>query len=201
MIVIGLTGGAGAGKDEAVRVLKKLGADIIDADKTGHRLLACKRQLKKKLVRIFSSAILDAEGRIDRGKLGTAVFGRPSKIRLLNRAIHPLMAEEFRKSIKASEKKKKRAVVLNAAILFEAGWDKLVDRVVLVASSKRLRVERLAKRGISREKAMAMAASQWPDPRKAKRSDIIIKNNSSLKELHKEIKHAFKQLIRMHSVS
>ncbi|OIN99418.1 dephospho-CoA kinase [Candidatus Desantisbacteria bacterium CG02_land_8_20_14_3_00_49_13] len=200
MIVIGLTGGAGAGKDEAARVLKRLGAHVIDADKTGHRLLGNNRSLRKKLVKSFGRKILDSSGRIDRRELGRIAFGNRAKLKVLNRAIHPLMAKEFRKEIALLRKKGRKAVVLNAAVLFEAGWDRLVDHVILITAPRELRIKRLGKRGIPRKKALAMICSQWPDARKAKRSGMIIENNLSLQDLAVRARVALYNIICLHPV-
>ena len=201
MVVIGLTGGVGAGKDEAARVLKKLGAHIIDADKTGHRLLVNNRSLQKKLINVFGRRILDSRGRIDRKELGRIAFSSRAKMKILNRAIRPLMAKEFKKETALCGKKGRKAVVLNAAILFEAGWDKLVGRIILITSPKELRLKRLKKRGIPRKKALAMISSQWPDARKAKKADMVVRNDSSLKKLTEKTRVAFINLICMHPIS
>jgi len=201
MIVIGLTGGVGAGKDEAARVLKRLGAYVIDADKTGHWLLGNNRSLQKKLVKSFDRGILDSRGRIDRKELGRIAFGSRAKLKVLNRAIHPLMADEFKKEVVLYEKRGRKAVVLNAAILFEAGWDKLVDRIILITAPLELRLKRLKNRGIPRKKALAMISSQWPDSRKIKKADMVVRNDSSLKELTEKTRVAFINLICMHPIS
>jgi dephospho-CoA kinase len=201
MIVIGLTGGVGAGKDEAVRVLKGSGAHIIDADKTGHRFLRNNRSLQKKLVKSFSRKILDSRGGIDRKELGRIAFGNRAKLKVLDRAIHPLMAKEFKKEIAQCRKKGRKAVVLNAAILFEAGWDKLVDNVILITARRELRIKRLKKRGVDRAKALATISSQWPDSRKAKKADMVIENDSSMKKLVLKTRVAFYNIICTHPAS
>jgi len=196
MLVIGLTGGVGVGKDEAAKVLKRHGAEIIDADKTGHRLLEKNRELYKRLIEIFGNKIVSRK-KIDRKKLGAAVFGNKKKLAQLDKAIHPLMKKEFQKEIAVYRKQGKKLVILNAAVLFEAGWDKIVDKIILVAASKTLRIKRLNKRGIDRKKALAMISSQWSDAVKKKKSDFIINNNSSIGDLRKKVEYTFRQ-IRLH---
>lgn len=194
MMIIGLTGGVGAGKDEAAKILKSLGVKIIDADDVGHRLLEKNRVLQKRLVKTFGCGIL-SKGKIARKKLGEIVFGNRGRIRLLNQAIHPLMGREFRKKIAGYKKKGVKAVVLNAAILFEAGWDKFTDKTILVTAPLQMRIKRLKKKRINRKKALAMISSQWSDERKNKKADFIIKNNSSLTNLKKKITDTW-QLIK-----
>ena len=193
MVVIGLTGGIGVGKDEAAKVFKRLDATIIDADKTGHYLLEKDRKLCARLIEIFGNEIV-SRNKIDRKKLGAIVFGNKKKLGLLNEAIHPLMKKEFRKEIAKYKKQGKKVIVLNAAVLFEAGWDKIVDKVILVIASKALRIKRLGKRGIGRQKALAMISSQLNDAVKKKKSDFIISNNSSILQLKNKVVNIYNKI-------
>ena len=186
-MLIGLTGGVGAGKDEAAKVFRKFGAKIINADEVGHKLLKRNKPAYRKIVKIFGSGILGSKEEIDRKKLGETVFGNSGKLKLLNKVMHPLMKEEFKKEIARYKKKSVRTVVLNAAILFEARWDKLADKTILITAPKALRIKRLGKKKISRQKALAMISSQWSDERKKKKADFVINNSGSLIELKKKI--------------
>lgn len=188
MLIVGLTGGAGAGKDEVAKVFKKFDAKIIDADEVGHRLLKKNAPAHKKIIKFFGTTVLDNGGEINRKKLGDLVFSSQGKLRLLNKIIHPLMEEEFRKEIAKYRREGKELTVLNAAILLEAGWDKLIDKTILVTTRKELRIKRLESRGIDRERALAIFFSQWSDERKKKKADFIIENNGSLADLKKKIR-------------
>lgn len=188
MVIIGLAGGIGTGKDEVAKIFRNLGTKIINADEVGHTLLRKNSPAYKKIAKIFGLEILDSRCEIDRKKLGGVVFNNKNKLRLLNKIIHPLMEKEFRKKIKEYRNKDVRTTILNAAVLFEAGWDELVDKTILVTAPKELRIRRLAKKGISRKKALNMISSQWSDERKKKKADFIIKNNGSLAGLKKKIK-------------
>jgi len=196
VIVVGLTGGPGAGKDEAMKIFKGFGAKIINADETGHNLLKKNTSVYKEIIKIFGSGILNSQNEIDRKRLGGIVFGNRKKLTLLNRAIHPLMEKEFRKEIASHRKRGTKFVVLNAAILFEAGWDKLVDRAILITAPIEVRVKRLEKSGTGREKALKMIFSQWADARKKKKADFIIENNGSLDSLKKRIIDVWKLIMK-----
>jgi dephospho-CoA kinase len=163
MLIIGLTGGIGTGKDEAAKVLKRLGAKIIDADEVGHKLLKKDTAVYKKVLKVFGEGILGAGREIDRKKLGFIVFKSRIKLAILNKIIHPPMKKEFAKAIAAYRKSGEKLIVLNAAVLFEAGWDELVDKTILITAPKELRIKRLQKRGIDKQKALIMISSQWSD--------------------------------------
>jgi dephospho-CoA kinase len=186
-MVIGLTGGIGAGKDEAAKVFKKTGAKIIDADKIGHSLLKKNTPVYRKTLKAFGPEVLNKSKEIDRRKLGSIVFKNRKKLAVLNRIIHPAMKEEFKKEITGYGKKGVKFIVLNAAILSEAGWDKLADKTILITAPRELRVKRLQKRGIDRPKALTMISSQWSDAKKRKKADCIIENNGSLSDLKRKI--------------
>ena len=187
MLTIGLTGGVGAGKDEAAKIFKRFGVKVIDADDVGHKLLKRSSPAYKKISKMFGLRILDSKKEIERKKLGEIVFGNRRKLKLLNRIIHPLMEKEFKKEIAKQREKGSKFVVLNAAVLFELGWDKLVDKTILITAPEELRIKRLQDRGISRERALAMVSSQWSDERKKKKADFVIENNGSIAELKKKI--------------
>ncbi|PIZ16053.1 hypothetical protein COY51_03675 [Candidatus Desantisbacteria bacterium CG_4_10_14_0_8_um_filter_39_17] len=196
MIVIGLTGGVGAGKDEAARVFKKMGAVIINADEVGHRLLEKSTPVYQKIVKLFGLGILNPDGEIDRRKLGKIVFGNRRKLKLLDRIIHPLMEKEFRRKLIEYRNKGVKTVVLNAAVLFEAGWDKLVKRTILITAPEELRIKRLQERGIDRKKAIAIIFSQWSDARRKKKTDFIIENDGSIARLKKRITDLWQVLLQ-----
>jgi len=186
MSTIGLTGGIGAGKDEVAAVFKKLGATVIDADKTGHKLLGDDPSVRRKILAAFGRDILGRGGKIDRKKLGGIVFSGKSGLRLLNNIMHPQMEKIFRAEISRHKKAGKKIIVLNAAVLFEAGWDKLVDRTILVSAPRAIRIKRLEKKGIGGKQAAAIISSQWPDAAKKKKADFVIKNDAGLDRLSRE---------------
>jgi len=138
-IVIGITGNLGSGKTTVARMFKELRAEIIEADKIGHDLIK-KAEVKKKLSQTFGSSILDEKREIERRKLGRIVFKNKKKLEELNQILHPLIGSEIKKKIASS---KARIVIIDAAVLLEAGWDSLVDKVLVVSASYEARLRRI----------------------------------------------------------
>lgn len=192
-IVIGLTGGAGSGKSEVARVWKRLGAAVVAADAVGHACLN-RPDVRRRLVRVFGDDILSAGG-IDRSLLGRKAFASPARVRVLNRIMHPAMTKILWRDI-AALRRGGRTVVLDAALLFEAGWDRLVDRTVVITSARNARISRLVERGLTPAQAAARLAAQWPDHRKAARADLVIRNAGSLARLRTAARRAWRVLLR-----
>lgn len=130
--VIGVVGGVGAGKSTAAGELARLGCALIDADRIGHELLddeSVREQLRER----WGERIFDDRGRIDRKALGRIVFSDPDDLEALNAVMHPRIRRRITEQIAdARSRKDVPAVVLDAAVLFEAGWNDLCTHLVFV---------------------------------------------------------------------
>jgi dephospho-CoA kinase len=186
--VIGLIGGIGAGKSRVAALLAaEHGAFVVDADAVGHALLE-QRPVRDLVVSRFGPGILDqsreeegpAAPRIDRRALGAVVFSDPKALAQLEAILHPRMRRTFARVIaRETRRGRARAVVIDAAILLEAGWDTLCDRVVFVDAPRDLRLSRLAaSRGWTAEALDAREAAQWPLDRKRARADAVVVNDT-----------------------
>jgi dephospho-CoA kinase len=180
--IIGLTGPIGAGKDEAAKILKRRGADIIDADRLAHKLYAAQSPLWHELVKTFGSRVLMRGGRINRKKLGEIVFADRKKLDQLNRLVHPRLREAIIKEIKGG-----RLTVINAAVLKEIGLLGLVDQVWLIAAPQEIRLKRLVQNGLDDKEARRRMKAQASARAYSKIADIVINNTGTLKQLSGKI--------------
>lgn len=186
--VIGLTGGIGGGKSAVAALLADRGAAVIDADAAGHEALE-RPGVREKLVERFGSGILNANAenndpRIDRRALGRIVFSDPSALRDLEAIVHPVMVQRFEREIEAAQARRDVSmVVIDAAILLEAGWNALCDLVVFVDAPRSARLERVGRRGWSDAKLRAREEAQWGCERKAGLADYVLPNAGGLDEL------------------
>lgn len=188
MLTIGLTGGIGSGKSVVADLLRKQGASIIDADRLGHEAYAPNSEAWRQVVAAFGDDILTTEGEIDRRKLGSIVFADPAQLERLNGIMHPLMAEmvEERKAHLAAEGA--AVAVVEAAVLFEAGWDTLVDEVWSTHTPADVVVHRLQERnGMTEEEARKRINSQMPAAERNRRSDVVVENAGDLSTLEREV--------------
>jgi|TARA_B110000116_G_scaffold75485_1_gene65567 dephospho-CoA kinase len=189
MLVIGLTGSIGTGKSEAARQLEILGASIISADQVGHEAYTPNTEAWEQVVAAFGDDILQDDKDIDRRKLGAIVFSDPSQLEKLNAIMHPRMARMVSDKIEVLRGQGVKVVVVEAALLFEAGWDALVEEVWVTDTSEDIVVGRLKERnGLSEEEAKKRINSQMDRAERIERSDFVIDNSSDMAGLGIAIK-------------
>ena len=188
MLVIGLTGGIGTGKSEVARLLQSLGAVVINADEVGHEAYAPNSESWYEVVDAFGKEILQPSGQIDRGRLGTIVFSDTKQLDKLNAIMHPRMALMVADKIQCFRVQGVETVVVEAALLFEAGWDSLVDEVWTTDSPVELVIERLqARNGMSEEEVRRRIGSQMDPAERVKRSDLVVDNSGDVAVLEKTV--------------
>ena len=189
MMVIGLTGSIGTGKSEAARRLEVLGASIISADQVGHEAYTPNTEAWGQVLAAFGDDILQDDGGIDRRKLGAVVFSDPAQLEKLNQIMHPRMARMVADKIEELRDQGVEVVVVEAALLFEAGWDSLVEEVWVTDSTEQVVIERLKQRnGMSEEEARKRIASQMGRTERLERSDYVIENSGDMATLGSTIK-------------
>lgn len=188
--VIGLTGGIACGKSSVSRILKSLGAIIIDADRIGHEVLAPGQRAYQQVVDAFGQEILDLDANIDRKKLGSLVFSCQAKLEMLNSLTHPHIINNIEKQISTND----GIMVLDAALLFETGLDRLCDETWLVTASKEQQIERILSRdGLSRQEAERRIASQNIDFKKEKAGHMI-DNSGALSDLSSQVRCLYRRV-------
>ena len=189
MLVIGLTGSIGTGKSEAARQLEALGASIISADQVGHEAYTPNTEAWEHVVSVFGDEILQDDGEIDRRKLGAIVFSDPGQLERLNQIMHPRMAQMVADKVEVLRGQGVEVVVVEAALLFEAGWDSLVEEVWTTDSPEQAVIERLKVRnGMSEEEARKRMSSQMGRTERLDRSDYVIENSGDMVALGVTIK-------------
>jgi dephospho-CoA kinase len=189
MKIIGLTGPAAAGKNEVARIWRRRGALVIDADKVAHELYATQSPVWHQLIKAFGSKILMRGGKIDRQKLGEIVFADKTKLRLLNKLVHPALKALIMERLATSDLPAGRqdprheTVVINAAVLKEIGLLGVVDQVWVVTAPRDTRFRRLLKRGLDRAEANRLIHSQPPQKAYLRIADTVINNKGTRRQL------------------
>ena len=193
-MLIGLTGQIGCGKSTAALILKSLSAIIIDADKIGHQVVENSKLLQKKLQKEFGRDIISKNGKVNRKKIARRAFSNEAGKKKLNSLVHPYLLKELQRQIKRYHKKK-YIVVIDAALLLDWNYDKIVDYVLVIHTSIEKRIKRLEKRGISKEDTIARQRAQLPFHEYQKRADRVILNNSSEDALRKKLALLWKSFL------
>jgi dephospho-CoA kinase len=187
MKIIGLTGGLGSGKSTVANVLVELGAHVIDADRVGHQVLEENQMVKTRLVKRFGSRILDLDDSINRSTLARIVFGSVYETRFLNRLFHPLVRRQIEKSIQLLSKEGIRVLVIEAALLIEAGWQDLVHNIWVTEAPLKTRLERLEARGFAQEAALERIKQQIGDNKRREFAHVIIDTDTDLDTLKRNV--------------
>lgn len=196
MLVIGLTGGIGTGKTEVSRLLERLGATVINADQVGHEAYTPHSEAWQEVVKAFGEDVLQQDGEIDRRKLGGIVFADPEQMATLNGIMHPRMAAIVSEKLGVLENQGTNVAVVEAAVLFEAGWDALVGEVWTTESPEEKVVERLQQRnGFAPEEIRKRIASQMPSEERARRANEVILNDGELEDLDTAVREVWKRRV------
>lgn len=189
MLVIGITGGIGTGKSEVARLLERLGAVVISADQVGHQAYTPHSEIWQEVVREFGQDILQPSGEIDRKKLGAIVFSDPARLEQLNRIMHPRMARMVSDRIEQLRRAGAKVVVVEAALLFEAGWDSLVNEVWVTDAPEEVVVRRLRVRsGLNEAEALKRVKSQMCRTQRMARANVVVDNSTDLPTLERTVR-------------
>jgi dephospho-CoA kinase len=201
--VIGLTGGVASGKSAVAALLAERGCTAIDADSVGHEVLDLPHVQQKLVNRFGPGVVLDygsgtPDGpRVDRRALAAIVFPDPEARRALEAIVHPLMRARFLEAIDLALESGRGPVILDAAILLEAGWQDLCDIVVFVDSPRSERLRRAADhRGWSEAVFDSRERAQWPCEEKRRHADFVIRNDAGPDSLRGEVDALLQTLVR-----
>jgi dephospho-CoA kinase len=192
--VIGLIGGVGSGKSLAAAEFAKHGARVVSGDEFGHEAL-CRPDIKEQVIRRWGQEILNANGEVDRRKLGTIVFADAKERQALEAMVFPWIEKRIDEELtRAANDPRVKFVVLDAAIMLEAGWNRRCGRIVFVDAPREIRYERLAsKRGWTAHQVENREKAQCPLNEKLKRADAILDNSGSPDALTRQIPRILEQ--------
>lgn len=188
--VICLTGGLASGKSTAARFLEEQGAHVIDADVLGHRTYEPGSPAHAQVVKAFGADVLAADGTIDRRVLGGLVFGTPAKLKKLTDIAWPairVLAEKEIAAVRAAGHT--RVIVLEAAVLFEAGWQDLGDEVWAIVVEREVAIARAMQRdAIARPVVESRLDTQLSNMERIARAHVVIDNNGTPKEMLAQVR-------------
>ncbi len=196
IVIIGLTGGIASGKSTAARLLGELGAYVIDADKLGHRAYEPDRPAFAAVVAAFGDDVVAENGQIDRKVLGGKVFGDDDALKRLTDIVWPEIRNLANEEMAAARAENPGCIiVLEAAVMFEAGWHKTVDQVWCVVVAPEVAIERATARdGIDAEAVQARIDAQLSNAEREAQSDIVIDNSGTPEDLERQVKAAWANL-------
>ncbi|MBN1929157.1 MAG: dephospho-CoA kinase [Chlorobiaceae bacterium] len=198
-LLVGVTGGIGSGKSTVCSMLAGLGCELFEADRVAKELQLHDPEVIAGIEKLFGSGVYhrDASGAlsIDRKAIAAVVFSDREKLDALNRLVHPKVREAFHSEILRCAREGKRILCKEAAILFESGMDKELDRIIVVAASDGLRLERAVARGMgTRDEVRRRMKAQWPQEELIGRAHYVIFNDGTLEELRMQVEKVYRSL-------
>ncbi|MCE9538962.1 MAG: dephospho-CoA kinase [Bacteroidetes bacterium] len=176
MIKIGITGGIGSGKTTVCKVFELLGVPVYYADSEAKQILDSNLEVKKSIINTFGNDVLNEVEKIDKKKLASMVFNNKENLEKLNSIVHPAVREHFENWLLQHSTQK--YILKEAAILFESGSYKLVDKVIAVVAPLELKISRTMQRDkVNQVEVELRISNQLNDDEKIKRSQFVIHND------------------------
>lgn len=191
----GLTGGISTGKSIVAGFFRKWRVPVIEADLISREICQKGEEGWKRIKEVFGENVFDPDGTLNRQKLGELVFSDAKKRKLLETITHPLIMENVRRQIRAYFDDGQPLVLVEAALFFEAGYDKEFHGMIVVTCKPEQQIKRLCDRsGIGKDKALQMISSQMPLSEKVKRATFVIDNSGSLEQTEEAAQQVFDKI-------
>lgn len=177
---IGITGGIGTGKSLVCRIFQCFGVPVYDADSHAKELMTTDGILISNIKKEFGDLSYNTDGSLNRNYLSLRVFNDAEQLRKLNQLVHPRVAIDYKRWVE--NKVGAQYVLKEAALLFEAGSNQQLDKVIVVTAPETLRIQRVLKRDQHRTEAQvkSIVENQMPEEEKMKRADFIVRNDESV---------------------
>jgi dephospho-CoA kinase len=188
-MVIGVTGCIGAGKSTVSEIFRKIGAEVIDADTVGHKMLESE-PVKKELKRVFGEEIIENK-KVSRKRLAKIVFSGKDKVAQLNKITHPPIVKEIEKMIDVSTS---NLIVITAPFLLESDLHKLVDISILIKTDRERIIERLKSAGWDEEEIRKRMRFHPEDSNREPYCDFVIDNNSRIEATEAQVKRILDEI-------
>ncbi|MCX5694033.1 MAG: dephospho-CoA kinase [Candidatus Omnitrophica bacterium] len=183
--IIGVTGNIACGKSTVARMLKTRNCFLINADYLGHKILSSDTAVYRKILKLFGRKILKPDNSIDRAKLSQKVFSNKPVLAKFNSIILPELIRKIKICIRNSDKK---IIILDAALIVEAGLTRMVDKLVVVTAKKHQQITRSQKSlGLTKEQVLLRMKSQISQKAKSRFADFIIDNSVQLSKTRKQV--------------
>jgi len=196
MIKVGLTGNFGMGKSTVARIFQRLGAHVIDTDRIVAELLK-ERDVCEEIKKLFGEEVIK-DGKADKKAIADIVFENPSMRIYLENILHPKVFKKIDEIIdRIPSSGEPKIVVIEAPVIFERGYQNRFDLIVTVFTSEDTAIERLEKKGITKQEAIKRIKSQFPIEMKKSKSDFIIDNSGSIENTMKQVEEIFQKLTIM----
>ena len=188
LITVGVTGGIGSGKSEVCRMFERLGIPVLSADAIAKDISNYDPRVRQLLTRLLGAEAYTKEGALDRAYVASKVFSEKNVQKRINAIIHPRVEEEIKRRFSEMESAGVLIGVVEAALIYEAGLDRILDAVIVVDAATETKIERVMKRdGASRSSVLDRMRAQMNPSAKLKRADYVLHNEGTIQELEEKV--------------
>ncbi len=196
MMLVGLTGGVATGKSTVARLFRDCGAHVIDADDLARQVVAPGKPAWQEIVKTFGRDVLRPDRTLNREAVARVVFRHKGKLARLNAIVHPRVARLQAALTKTLATRNPHAVIVyDVPLLFEAGVDKRVDRIVVVTADRATQIARLMSRnGLTRADALRRVRAQMPLSKKVRAADYVLDGTQPIRETRRAVKTLYAEL-------
>ena len=190
-IVVGLTGNMGSGKSTAVKMIREMVIPVFDSDQAVHILMRDNREMKALFVRKIPESVVNDE--IDRTVISALIKEQKLNVRQLEQMIYPFLERELQSFFVRHNREP--VVVLDVPLLFEAGWDKFCDKIIVVSAPAEVLKQRVFERsGMTEEKYQALTARQISDEKKRKKADYVIETQYGIEPVRQRLNEIMEEI-------
>jgi dephospho-CoA kinase len=194
MVVVGITGGLGAGKTTIAGLFQDCGAKVIDADQLARDVVKPGKPAWKDIKQQFGNGIFHSDKTLNRQALAQVVFHNPSKLKILQNIIHPRVAREQATRTQVIAKAFPQAVIIyDAALLIEAGAHRRMDHVIVVKADRSTQISRVCHRdGLTKAEALRRIRQQMPLRQKLQYADTVLDGTWTRPQLRRVVKSLYR---------
>lgn len=202
-LAVGVTGGIGSGKSEVCAVFSSLGAIVYSADTLAKQLLDTDPQIQMRVKKSFGAHLYKEDGKLDRKALARLTFSDDTLLARLNAIVHPKMTDVLQRIIENEKRLHTHNLILvEAALIYEAGIEQMFDYVIVVDAGESERLERVVRRDAStRADILQRMKAQHSPEEKAERADFVLRNTGTLADLRAKCEFLFSLLSRMSAMT
>ncbi len=181
-------------------MFERQGIPVLSTDDMAKELSQSSSSLRKRIRHLLGDEAYLPDGSFNRPYVASKIFSRKSLQTAMNAIVHPAVRKEMNRRVAALAAKGNRVVLVEAALIYESGFDDDMDAVLVVDAEEKLRIRRVMKRdGVSETEVRLRMRSQWPVSRKLARADYVLRNNGGLSDLKEKVRFlttVFKQLAK-----